>query len=109
MKQRISPDQLNELTPSQQEKLREWWKPEESDTYVSPNNVEYVVADYPFLDKKDYLPLLNIGQCIELLREKDIDALGKEFWYCAYEIEDEEYHMIDEMIDRLWEAVKSIL
>ena len=29
MKQRITPEQLQELTSEQQEALRKWWKPEE--------------------------------------------------------------------------------
>ncbi len=90
MKQRISVDQLQELTPEQKERLREWWKPQEHDVFAarlsgmtkeSDFDVYEVMKDgeitaaldpydgHASFDKAECLPLLSIGQCIEFLRE----------------------------------------
>ncbi len=86
MKQHISPSQLQELTEEQQERLREWWKPswgadlftcvnESVAPYGEIQNLTYFFDEYEdklvdgsmvFL-KKECLPLLSIGQMIELL------------------------------------------
>ena len=69
MKQRISAEDLAELTPEQQERLREWWRPENGDMSLSPQGVPKVyVGDITQKDRNT--PLLSIGQCIELLKDK---------------------------------------
>ena len=93
MKQRISVEQLAELSPEQQERLREWWKPAVSDMVVEcktnkwydmdetiiciKNTGEFIFSDNPdYMDclywekKDDYLPKLTMGQCLQLIAEK---------------------------------------
>lgn len=78
MKQRITPEQLNELTEAQKQALRDWWKPEWGDTYflvsASGNIIdcEYIniSRNENFLNDKEHkYPALSIGQMIELLIE----------------------------------------
>jgi hypothetical protein len=133
MKRRIEPDQVKELTPGQQERLRELWKPEKGDVILKENS-EWVIdnigdglfddvivsQDYTFgevrHDKTDCLPLLDIGQMMELLESKDeclnitklvlIDKWG-------YEIRLRQLHYYGfstgELCDALWGAVKAVL
>lgn len=82
MKQRITVEQLNELTDEQVKKLSEWWK--------------------------DHLPLLNIGQLIEYLTQTEKPLIesslaGWRVWH-----QGEHYSKV-ELCDALWEAVKQCL
>jgi hypothetical protein len=87
MKQRINIEQLQELTEEQKQRLREWWKPNKYDVAIDfkYDNYEFPVEQVcddkliDFVDygeeiadskKEDCLPLLNIGQMIELLTNK---------------------------------------
>lgn len=129
MKQRISPEDLKTLTPSQQEKLREWWNEhrQKGDVFICLGN--------DFLGGKEFawdghnkpfnmsIPLISIGQCIELLQEttqhwhEDLWMNGVNIptktggwewkWCCGRG----DYNQSDskELIDALWDAVKSIL
>ena len=136
MKQIISIDQLQEVTLEQQDKLREWWKPKQYDqvayTYKyhyelvtskiiikglyngNPTKVEEVSdleGEYVFL-KSQCLPLLNIGQCIELLINYDpCTVLEKHpVWPDGdiYKWDANESTEI-ELIDALWEEIKKSL
>lgn len=144
MKQRISAEDLKQLTPSQQEKLRTWWKPKDGDwfygTYHGHREVgEWILSPYcvdsgyygASLDpeeeawpNEDTLPLLSIGQCLQILEEtiqkhlyddlwahtehSPIKSGGWEWkWYCGHG--DYSQYCSHELIDALWEAVKSIL
>lgn len=137
MKQRITPDQLNELTPDQQNRLREWWTPQEYDIALHNGSCTSSVSATGFDNriwcgganigtKAEVLPLLSIGQCIELLLAKNqtisVTKLTKnDTWGIGYF---EEYapcyecaesfgsHLDgidDELIDALWQAVKAVL
>ena len=123
MRQYITVKQLLELTPEQQERLREWWRPAGSDAiYVTGDsvNVSARLTRAGFIEekpddktviylscggwcyKKECLIVPNIGQCIEFLSERDEGSIvGKDWvntgWYRG------------ELIDTLWEAVKGIL
>lgn len=133
MRQRITIDNLNQLTPEQKERLREWWKPQIGDLYTN------LYAIFGIYSSKDYnktsqllrrgniykinaLPLLNIGQCIELLfyhpsRKYYGGALimylskygssiyGNDMSFEAGVSVAEK----DELIDALWSAVKEAL
>jgi len=124
MKQRITPEQLQELTSEQQEALRKWWKPEEWELiYVTnkglnafgqamritginpacdslPMRLYVDVGDWCL--KSEVLPLLSIGQCIELLLDKEYQASWGEV------LEDISYREGDsELIDVLWEIAKN--
>ena len=142
MKQRITVEQLQELTPEQQARLKLWWKPERGDMFAyfssSPKARNYVQVEYccnpikvngwdrtifangangrnNHFNISDCLPLLSIGQCIELLLEK------------AETVEGDPYPSVEiladpgiglfwdgrrggvEFIDTLWEAVKQTI
>lgn len=153
MKQRITSEQLNELTNKQKEQLREWWKPQQGDyVYVISEHkrtnrktaVLTVVSDkksprpamtghnnpvhvYHLMftndskgdiaESKNLIPLLSIGQMIELLETKyptlHIDKDLKEGL-----METDRYRVFqqsrgtsqsDNLCDTLWEALKTIL
>lgn len=125
MKQRISIEDLKSLAPSQQEKLRVWW-----DEHRQQGDV-FMCLGNDFLDGKVFawdghnkpfnlsIPLLSIGQCIEMLESEN----------CYLVTENEkginQYHVIrydswegrhdgvvygrKELMGALFEAVKSIL
>jgi hypothetical protein len=107
MKQRISIEQLQELTEEQQYRLREWWKPQEGDWYhdktygESYYGMEVGGYDVYTLEPAiDDLPLLNIGQMIELLQSFN----DKDIWkYNDIDITS------DNFCDALWSAVKEVL
>jgi len=112
MKRRITVEQLQELTEEQQQRLREWWKPEHGDWYL-----QYWIDDEPSLliyDSHTYLddmflPLLDIGQMIELLSEKGM--VGIEQWngyWKAFYRNSLQTHK-GELCDALWQAVKEVL
>jgi hypothetical protein len=126
MKRRITPEQLQELTEEQKQRLREWWKPEIGDIIMSlrfPDNKEKQIN--PQCLKTDdngkwltdeHLPLFSIGQMIELLESKDqclnitkrtdLEGWGYEIQlrhigYCKFST--------GELVDALWQAVKAVL
>jgi len=83
--QRITVEQLQELTEEQRERLREWWKPEAGDTvkyiydtdisiitsHVNDFNMVLIKGNYRIRTAKgDCTPLLSIGQLIQLLQDK---------------------------------------
>jgi hypothetical protein len=124
MKRRITIEQLQELTEEQKQRLREWWKPNKYDVAIDfkYDNYEFPVeqvfddklidfVDYgweiPDSKKDDCLPLLSIGQMIELLSEKSISRLSYIFQCLAYNIEDEEVQ--SDICTELWQAVKQVL
>lgn len=133
MKQRITAEQLMELTEEQKQKLREWWKPEVGDYYTHKHDIvkcdmqTLVMAIEKFFIREDYLPLLSIGQMIELLQSKDRRNMIPEIRskYCDGEIYCDvtlymkdrvigTYNFIEcrpcpELADALWSAVKEVL
>jgi hypothetical protein len=136
MKQHISKEELLQLNPEQQEKLRAWWK-SNIQTYdvgcyefgrgVVVRVIEGSESMHLAIDNDlKMLPLLSIGQCIELLHEfvKERDNNRLMIWEMvnhpwnveALDKDDskwgEEHIWIqdkEELIDALFEAVKSIL
>ena len=130
VKQRITIDQLNELTDEQKQRLREWWKPQGSDIYYNThfktsNSIrvnEYTNIEagniQNSLEGQNWLrPLLSIGQMIELLQDKvacfnmsnmfartDNSSIGLGvFKPKSFDIR------ADELCDALWETVKKLL
>lgn len=120
MKQRITAKQLQELTEEQKQRLREWWKPQCYDIYYDTifddfgialtdeqGNISGCVAER----KESLLPLLSIGQMIELLSaNKDVFDIGK--CYSLYSFRpygDQTTKQDKELCDALWEAVKRVL
>jgi hypothetical protein len=82
MKQHLSPEQVLSLTPEAQQRLREWWKPCEGDAmlfkdevcYFGKMNDEGRIRPIGYrnwvLRKEEVLPLLSVGQCVELLTKQ---------------------------------------
>jgi len=100
MKQHITIEQLNELSSGAKELLRAWWIPREGD-FFSSDGKEYLVCDKSSLDggmdvSKDDgdLPLLSIGQMIELLDKSGVDIM---------------FNSVEDICDSLWNGCKKIL
>ena len=122
MKQHITVEQIQELTPEQQQKLMDWWKPDignyvfyqETDEYGEIfdredcicnvwgwKNIIYlnhlIDGGYKEILTEKATPLLDIGQMIELLgKEKSGRVIMREW-------------QDNELCDALWEAVKAVL
>ncbi len=136
MKQRINVEQLKQLTPQQQENLRkgwnpkegDWWKPAavDSEELLVNHQKECCVGDHCGFGPLDEwfsglkelcLPLLSVGQCIELL-ESEYPTLhinkhlpsGLQTWI-EYDVFQQGLGSFrgKELIDALWEAVKEVL
>jgi len=125
MKLRIDTAQLNELSDAQKQRLRELWEPKDYDVilYKTPHEhdggVTSIKISYGFLDSEiidmdsdvdgyyninDCLPLLSIGQMIEILQKNNIS--NNLLSYCnAYIMRIE----CEDICDALWQAVKEIL
>lgn len=127
MKQRISVEQLQELTEEQKGRLREWWRPRKGDWYyylniqyshVITDSSEYALSSYNN-HKRDYLPLLSIGQCIELLKDKAPENVVCELMVRLFSggwiFADENQVLVPtcrkpvELVDALWEQIKAVL
>ena len=124
MKQRISAEDLAELTPEQQERLREWWRPEVGDYIVhDTQGIGCLFGDVDIMDKTHMLPRLSIGQCIELLKDKTNEqSFGYNDSGCFWTVNVGNRgvgNMIEgcagkqfstaELIDALWQTVKGVL
>ncbi len=128
MKQHISPAQLQALTDEQRERLRGWWIVQEGDRFFAKGKWEDIAGesapgcvesfDYYGLscNKEDCLPLLSVGQCIQLLGAKllHINHYHKQ-WQVSFLREQKEEELFitelyaDDLIDALWQAVKEVL
>jgi hypothetical protein len=121
--QRITIEQLNELSDDQKKRLRGWWEPEQYDVvrdlnhnatfdvYYKDGNLSDSYIDY---DKNDCLPLMNIGQCIKLLKDYGWDLEIKDARIgIGFRVANDTRNGMgitrDELIDALWEAVKKVL
>ncbi len=136
MKQRISAEQLNELSDKGKEKLRVWWKPKWHDIFVwtdkavkdkrlsvtkkdlkEPRNMLWTnySEESPelFRDRNDgnILPLLSIGQLIEFLDDKRDRQLQIGKCKDGWNLPEERVHEDEtkELIDCLWRACKEVL
>lgn len=70
MKQRITFEQLQDLTESQKSRLRDWWLPTQGDFFHTGNGCRIEVVSQYLQPDDDDLPILSIGQMIQLLHEK---------------------------------------
>lgn len=129
MKQRITITQLNELRDEQKQKLREWWQPQPYDVYVAHESTVHIaigslysgtmeqVIDFGDQFGRNHyksrcLPLLSIGQMVELIQQechlfKGIERSVYNTWYVSIGIV--AYGYKEEICDALWEAVVKIL
>ena len=139
MKQHITVEQLNELSEKGKEKLRKWWKPQDTDLVWNWKNkgepeinhaCNYQEAWDSSAGSDGYgncFPLLSIGQMIEFLDDKrlhvpynndnlveffGVSKYGLGHWYVGVDGSDElasTDHIRLELCDALWEAVKEVL
>lgn len=124
MKQHIRPSQLAELSDEQKEKLRDWWTVREGDRFFvenkwediagesAPGRVESFDCDGLTYSKTECLPLLSVGQMIELVKKLHrvvfIDSNNpNNLW--TVKVAPELVYQADELIDALWQAVKEVL
>ncbi|HYD92480.1 MAG TPA: hypothetical protein VEA37_13465 [Flavobacterium sp.] len=131
MKQRITVEQVTQLTDKQEEKLKQWWRPMFGDHFVviDGRTICYVVNYYSgdivtlgkresFIEKSKCLPLLSIGQMVELLKDKE--AFKSSLGYAPSAVVEfpngwlaiDWYHANKkglELCDILWEAIKNEL
>ncbi len=108
MKQRITLDQLNELSPNGQKKLLEW----EIEHGYAPEDT----ARSEHLEKNYLLREPNIGQMIEFLDEHGDFIYSKQgsgneylYWTTRERGKKQNKHMRKELCDTLWKAVKEVL
>lgn len=119
MKKLMEAEDLNELNEKQINTLKEWWKPQEGDaiyfnhaclfvTYVGENTL---ITPLVHVETCDVMPLLNIGQMIELILSKSksklLHALNlyiKRRVLHSFKRKEE-----TELYDILWSTVKRIL
>ncbi|MDD3897572.1 MAG: hypothetical protein PHE82_01245 [Syntrophomonadaceae bacterium] len=136
MKQRISAEDLAELTPEQREKLKKWWIPTTGDVVYNESDIgkpetpfSIMVTDRYDLEKDEIiegvinpyntdeffddlrgsvLPAMSIGQCIELLDYlKQCLVIRKKRG--IWNCEETWGNSKVELIDALWQAVKEVL
>jgi len=115
MKKHITITQLKELSKKGKEKLRTWWTPAENDFIYNPDKKElgYFTSYGLGYLKKNLLPVLSIGQMIELLdsfwSDLSIDHVGEEEWHVYNEANDIKVYSGKDLRNALWEAVKETL
>lgn len=121
MKQRITPKQLTELNHEHKLRLLSLWIPQNGDFYIwygekYGTGKEIYIVDDSFITedteaKLFALPILSIGQMIELIQEKKpLKSISKsryDKW--SINIETATLGYKDEICDSLWEAVTRIL
>lgn len=123
MKQRITVEQLQELTDDQKLKLREWWKPEVGDLFAYEGekglseHLWDVISnrnDMVMSNEQRYFPLFSIGQMIKLadpirmeFKNWEYDDIKRDEWVVEL-IGGWIYHNVD-LCDALFEAVKQVL
>jgi hypothetical protein len=129
VKQRISVEQLQELTEEQKQRLRELWKPQFYDVVIDNNKYDVIIVFHGGMmcsidvemqkryTKADCLPAMSIGQMIEILESK-FPTLYIENQLPAGLRESIRYrifqqgagpHYGDTLCDALWQAVKEVL
>jgi hypothetical protein len=131
MKQRITIEQIEELTDSQKSKLNEWWKPAIGDPFINQRGMKLFVDEtiegvnglqirfvsvpitYPYqshdedgqslIHKSRCLPVLSIEQMIEYLNDNNIrpDLIESNRWWI------DRWEKRDSC-DQLWDRVKQI-
>lgn len=134
MKQRITKKQLQQLTTEQEDRLRELWEPRIGNSvkykfddgvlfiniYANDNNIVLTRGNERIrVSKSDCLPLLSIGQCLEIIEANSCylvtnNEKGNNTYdiikYSKWEGRHDSFVIEGiEIIDTLWEAVKQSL
>ncbi len=89
MKQRLDCEDLGKATPEQQQWIGNRWKPIAGDHYVDAKGIPWVHAgDYrTYADpKRGDLPLLTVGQCMEILQRDAwvLAEIANRAWNCGF-------------------------
>jgi hypothetical protein len=110
MKQRITCEQLKELTEEQKQRLREWWKPQEHDIYVVWGDYVTAVGKgcESDINKENCTPLLSIGQMIEIVANH-FKEVKMPVVQIGDEVKTDFYGAMMPLCDALWQAVKEVL
>jgi hypothetical protein len=117
MKQRITCEQLKELTEEQKQRLREWWKPEEGDMYLrltANGRIDFIpftfnTAESRYDNYKEFkIPLLNIGQMIEIVANH-FKEVKMPVVQIGDEVKTDFYGAMIPLCDALWQSVKEVL
>jgi hypothetical protein len=121
VKQRITVEQYKELTDKQKSILLQWWKPYKFDIiywHVLESEETYEDSVWRCAKKEELIPLLSIGQLIELLHdkgsfnsEKPLEAKFNTSFTQNQTITIDWFGRTadTELCDSLWEAVRDIL
>ena len=121
MKQRITLEQLNELSKEDKIKLRHWWKPDDGDWFVINNEnskwtslfyeekTDRVVYSNEYYEpKQNCLPLLSIGQMIDFIEEKN-ELLVRTDSYDVLDYKTLHWKVNVGLCNTLWEMVKKLI
>jgi hypothetical protein len=119
VKQNISIENINKLTDKQKEKMRELWEPKYGDIITSTiSNFVMTLKNSITFDKSYYLPLLSIGQMIEILEKHNIlfsitnmcinPFYGKR-GYAVTLTNKKKHYNSEELCDALWNAIVDIM
>jgi len=123
MKQRITTQQLEELTDLQRQSLRKWYVVGEGDYIAWKNNsrqkkynvdLNYNDSEYGYVDEpnskltgKWEAPLLSIGQMLEFLDICVIYLENEAGWWGIKTTESlQDIEPVPELCDALWEVIK---
>ena len=111
MKQHITVEQLIELSKEQRQRLKEWWKPQNHDVFIYGHHSEInqIHNVEKFLGKENALPLLSIGQMIELLEIELINPMPSSWEVEYYQDKKLCITSAEELTDALFKAVKQVL
>ena len=113
MKQRIEPADLEGLTDAQKDRLRELLEPNQYDITLNEDGYIFIWPDVDKFDDdcpdvNDYLPLLSVGQMIEIF-PKLIDHNNEDHTDLLLIINESLFVGNTKLCDVLWQAVKEIL
>ncbi|WP_088189604.1 hypothetical protein [Desulfosporosinus sp. FKA] len=121
MKQRISTDQIQQLTAQQRDKLKEWWMPSFGDLFVFEDYCDENLFDtedeininfFNAKIKPFSLPLLSVGQCLSLLAPYNpkLNLESNGLWHLEIQVKnDQKIYMEKDPIDVLFQAVKLVI
>ena len=121
MKQHISKEDLLQLSPDQQEKPRKWWNPQEGNLFLDEFYTEKLYCEACMLEYRGKmlnmngcLPLLSIGQCIELLESYTPKIEKGRHWMMEIitgKLPNYDFpkYQRKQLIDCLFEALKEVL
>lgn len=107
MMKRITSAHLRELSPPQQMRLRDGWEPQDGD-FVAVGDHEEMIYYVNGIVKDESLPLLNVGELLELL-ETFLPEFTLRRGTDGWELTSGTMRQTaPELIDVLWTSVKSV-